>query len=212
MSNRLEDWRGLDIYTLAEAALLIIEEYPDDWTDSEGLLKNPPHRFIPIYKKLRTSATNVIDENAPSEEDPNHTYIKYDLHTDKAENVERISKVDGFSVNVGQGQLKKWINAKGIQARFFTDDNLAEFKANEKEDFTPTSYANPTNKDSTTYPPELDIALQAWQAVSTIEKKGKPKARIKEWLDANTKLSDEAKERISIVANWNKTGGATRTD
>ncbi len=57
MSNRLDDWRDLDILTLAEAALLIIEEYPIYWTDAEGLLKSPPHRFIPIYKKLRISAT-----------------------------------------------------------------------------------------------------------------------------------------------------------
>ena len=65
---------------------------------------------------------------------------------------------------------------------------------------------------SPTYPPELDIALQAWQEVSATDGKGKPKARITEWLDANTKLSSAAKERIAILANWDKTGGATRTD
>lgn len=42
-------------------------------------------------------------------------------------------------------------------------------------------------------------------------KKWKPKARIKKWLDDNTKLSNEAKERICIVANWDKLGGATKT-
>ena len=31
------------------------------------------------------------------------------------------------------------------------------------------------------------------------------------WLDENTDLSKEAKERISIVANWDKLGGATKT-
>lgn len=69
------------------------------------------------------------------------------------------------------------------------------------------------NKTSTTYPPELDLAIKAWQAVSSSEGKGKPKARIKEWLDNNTKnISNEAKKRIAIVANWEKTGGATPTD
>lgn len=62
------------------------------------------------------------------------------------------------------------------------------------------------------YPSELDIALQAWRAVSTTADKGKPKARIKAWLDSNTKLSNEAKERIATVANWDKTGGATRAE
>ena len=65
---------------------------------------------------------------------------------------------------------------------------------------------------STMYPPELDLAIKAWQAVSSSGGKGKPKARIKDWLDNNTDLRNEAKERISIVCNWDKLGGATRTD
>ena len=65
---------------------------------------------------------------------------------------------------------------------------------------------------SSKFPRELDIAIQAWQAVSSSVGKGKPKARIKAWLDNNTQLTNEAKERISIVCNWDKLGGATRTD
>lgn len=68
------------------------------------------------------------------------------------------------------------------------------------------------DKTSTTYPNELDLAIQAWQAVSSSKGKGKPKARIKAWLDDNTKLSDAAKERICVVCNWEKLGGATSTD
>jgi hypothetical protein len=67
------------------------------------------------------------------------------------------------------------------------------------------------NKNSPTYPPELDAALRAWHEVSTTEGKGKPKARIRAWLDSNTDLSNEAKERIATVANWDKVGGASRT-
>jgi hypothetical protein len=54
--------------------------------------------------------------------------------------------------------------------------------------------------------------MQAWEAVRNDKGKGKPKAKVKAWLDANTKLSNEAKDRISIVVNWDKSGGATRTD
>jgi len=73
------------------------------------------------------------------------------------------------------------------------------------------------DETSPTYPPELDMALQAWKAVSTTESKGKPKMRIIEWLENNAKiegnpLSDEAKKRIAVVANWDRKGGATRTD
>lgn len=76
---------------------------------------------------------------------------------------------------------------------------------------TPT--APEFDKVNPTYPPELAIALEAWRAVSTSEGKGKPKARIKAWLETNApKLSKEAKERIATVANWEKLGGATRSD
>lgn len=69
------------------------------------------------------------------------------------------------------------------------------------------------DKTSTTYPPELDIALRAWREISTTVGKGKPKLRIMKWLDDNAKeLSNEAKNRIATVVNWDKSGGATRTD
>lgn len=68
------------------------------------------------------------------------------------------------------------------------------------------------DKGSPTYPQELDIALQAWREVSKSKEKGKPKARLHAWLNANTTLSNAAKERIATVANWDKLGGATRTE
>jgi hypothetical protein len=132
MSKSLEDWHDIDIYTLAEAALLIIEKHPDDWADTEKLLKNPPPRFIPIYKKLRISATRVIDDMASSEEDASKTCIEYELHTDKANSLEYISEVDGLSIQVSRGQLEKWLKAKGITAKFFNDDELAVINSNEK--------------------------------------------------------------------------------
>lgn len=80
-------------------------------------------------------------------------------------------------------------------------DEISQEKANQLFD-----------KDSATYPPELDLAMQAWRVAASTEGKGKPKARIRAWLDVNTSLSNEAKERIATVANWDKIGGATRTD
>lgn len=91
---------------------------------------------------------------------------------------------------------------KGL-VRNINKDLLFEKNINKKELF---------DKDSSTYPLELDCAMQAWEAVKNDKSKGKPKAKIKAWLDANTQLSNEAKDRISIVVNWDKTGGATRTD
>jgi len=109
----------------------------------------------------------------------------------------------------------KWALSKNIKIHWlaYAIDNglvrninnnlLDEEKINQKELF---------DKDSSTYPQELDWAMKAWEAVKNDKSKGKPKAKIKAWLDANTQLSNEAKDRISIVVNWDKTGGATRTD
>ena len=69
------------------------------------------------------------------------------------------------------------------------------------------------DKTSPTYPPELDLACQAWQAISTSKGKGNPKARIRAWLkERDPMLSSDAIERIATVVNWNKLGGATRSD
>ena len=65
---------------------------------------------------------------------------------------------------------------------------------------------------STTYPIELELACQAWRAVSSTNGKGTPKERITKWLKDNTDLSNSAIGRISIVANWKKLGGATPTN
>ncbi len=66
------------------------------------------------------------------------------------------------------------------------------------------------------YPRELHIAYMAWQAVSNMQNiKTSPKNKIKEWLDnkySNNELPNEAKVRISTVANWNKTGGAPKSE
>jgi hypothetical protein len=95
-----------------------------------------------------------------------------------------------------------WAIEKGLVSNI-NKELLVGTKINQKELF---------DKDSSTYPLELDWAMQAWEAVRNDKSKRKPKAKIKAWLDANTQLSNEAKDRISIVVNWDKTGGATRTD
>ena len=95
-----------------------------------------------------------------------------------------------------------------IEQKLYTPKELRNLPAPAQN----TPAAPEFDKASPTYPPELAYALEAWRAVSATEGKGKPKARIKAWLDTNTKLSDKAKERIAVVANWEKLGGATSTE
>lgn len=95
-----------------------------------------------------------------------------------------------------------------IEQKLYTPKELRNLPAPAQN----TPAAPEFDKANPTYPPELAYALEAWRAVSATEGKGKPKARIKAWLDTNTKLSDKAKERIAVVANWEKLGGATSTE
>lgn len=68
--------------------------------------------------------------------------------------------------------------------------------------------------DSETYPPELDIALQAWRAVTNQRDPSKAaKEQIREWLKKHyPKLSKEARERIATVCNWERAGGRKKKE
>lgn len=59
------------------------------------------------------------------------------------------------------------------------------------------------------YPEELDIAMQAWRAVSTRRDPTlTPKQQILEWLSKHYgKLLPEQRARISMICNWEKQGG-----
>lgn len=108
------------------------------------------------------------------------------------------------------------INQDDIETKaVFMMDEIEDFESMHKH-LAPAIQADceshSFNFEGKHYPIELDFALKAWIAVTNSEGKGKPKARIRAWLDANTNLSNEAKERIAIVANWDKLGGATKTN
>lgn len=59
------------------------------------------------------------------------------------------------------------------------------------------------------YPEELDIAMQAWRAVSTRRNFAlTPKQQILEWLAKHyPTLRSEQRTRIAVVCNWEKQGG-----
>jgi hypothetical protein len=65
------------------------------------------------------------------------------------------------------------------------------------------------NKESPFYPLELDVAMQAWVAVSgNRDTSMTVKEQVKDWLEPRFKvLSREALERAMTVCNWEKRGG-----
>lgn len=64
------------------------------------------------------------------------------------------------------------------------------------------------------YPSELDVAMQAWWAVTkNPDNAVTPKQQLQAWLEQYyPKLSVEARERIAIVCNWGKRGGRPTRD
>ena len=71
------------------------------------------------------------------------------------------------------------------------------------------------DKKNPYYARELDLALRAWYAVAVMAEpstKQAAKKQIMDWLDDHARsLPDEAKKRIAIICNWNKSGGAPKT-
>lgn len=86
-----------------------------------------------------------------------------------------------------------------IRERDDLKDKVAELEANAWE-FDP---------DKDVYPPELDVAMQAWRAVTNQPNPNMTaKEQIANWLNRNyPKLSQEARARIAVICNWEKAGG-----
>ena len=105
-------------------------------------------------------------------------------------------------------------NTKALNAKFNEVLHQLKDAINKNEQFIIDSINEDMTAEISKYPTELTAAVQAGRAVFNTTGKSKPKAKIEVWLDTHETfkgLSNEAKERIATVANWDKLGGATRT-
>ena len=190
--NRILFWLRHDEWHLCDAALLLIDVNP------ELINLREKNAFTELIT-LRGVRYSIFDASIDGFRELQSKYD--DLH--------RIL----FSPDMEHATPQNWIDralAKQIAIPWF---DFAIKNGFYKSETKSTQAEKPIfDKGSSTYSVELDLAMQAWQAVTSNLGKGKPKAQIRAWLDENTKLSNEAKERISTVANWDKTGGSTRTD
>lgn len=65
--------------------------------------------------------------------------------------------------------------------------------------------------DSKNFPEELDIALQAWRAVSNSGTEGRVKEQLETWVKNHyPHLPPSTISRIAVVCNWDKRGGAPK--
>jgi hypothetical protein len=113
--------------------------------------------------------------------------------------------IDWNETTVVRGDLLNWAASKGLG-----------FPKHFPEDQVPIQgFQDPEGKH---FAPELALAVVAWSAVSANDIGAtSPKAAIREWLDRNEgawkghrPLTNDAKERISTLVNWNKSGGAPK--
>ncbi|MGZ9710436.1 hypothetical protein ACXX82_06440 [Glaciimonas sp. GNP009] len=92
------------------------------------------------------------------------------------------------------------------------EDEIASAKNIDKPKIIDDMQDDAFKKNDRQYPEELDIATQAWRAVRHQESSKQPKEQITDWLNATyPHLTTSAKDRIALVCNWNKKGGAPKT-
>lgn len=92
-----------------------------------------------------------------------------------------------------------------IAQRDFYKNALAELQANPWQGF---------DENADNYPQELDIAMQAWHAVSgNRDGSMTVKEQLADWIEPRFKqLSAEAIKRTSTICNWEKDGGRPKKD
>lgn len=114
---------------------------------------------------------------------------------------------DWEQTTIDTAELRRWLKSRGISTGFFFDTDTSV-----SEDFMDAS------RDS--FSPELALAVAAWRAVSAQPIRSRsPKSTIERWIDENPgewrgegALSASAKQRVVTLVNWQKEGGAPKTE
>lgn len=207
--NRILFWLRLDVWSSYVACLLMLDIDPDSvvWeTTTQEKYFNTIKTFKGVQYSLNVGFES--DDLYVLNMEQLYVYSKcfedMNLTLSNKDNT-KIKPIDWIELAVSKGISIPWLDV-AIEIGIYPKPNTNEGSVAKTE---PNNLLDKTNPN---YPPELDIAIQAWHAVTNNPGKGKPKARIRAWLDQNTTLANEAKERISIVCNWDKLGGATRSD
>ena len=118
------------------------------------------------------------------------------------------SKLDQFQTVVTRNWLKNFYSKRNESPSFLFKQSrdLIHLKKILSDENAFTNYGlkkkwlnqELLGNDNATLPIELGFANQAWKAVTAKDEKGKPKARIKKWLNENTELSNEEIGRAHV--------------
>lgn len=231
----LSDWRFVEVWTLEEAAMLWAAIDPmahqgERLAELAHQIDQTQHKKALLFLRAAIEAvcagTLSFTEAWEEFDDPmNGIWSKKVDFPDTPNPIHILPHM----TRVQQAAFLKWAQNKRIpsfrqslrNART-TDVHHAKAVATlvpkpQQETVLLLAKPSPLDKDHPCHAVELRAGFEAWEAVvSTGEHEaGKsPKAAVMAVLDAHpeySKLSNEAKTRISTVANWNKGGGATKT-
>ena len=115
----------------------------------------------------------------------------------------RADKMNDLRDPVRPRAFLDWVQRVGIEI----DERLLEqFEMNSNAGW------DGFDENEETYPQELDIALTAWRAVTKAPNPTlTPKQQVMDWLEQSytgkEKLTHEARKRIAMICNWEKSGG-----
>lgn len=118
-----------------------------------------------------------------------------------------VTEPNWLRTTIAVDDVRHWMDRKGRRpAFFFPAENVA----------APDDFMDP---DHDHFAPELDLAVKAWRAFVSVRKTpGGTTTAIRKWLDENPQawagegeVSNECKDRLKTVVNWNKRGGPDKT-
>lgn len=237
----LSDWLGMEILTLNQAALMFGAIEPFDGVSVHNL---ESFDFLPIQKKkvnffhqalLSGVCTGSLEceyiELAIEHLDGyNNPYVEAKIITPSEVDLGCLESINLHKTIIKQLVLINWMRKRGFTSLRALAQEKAKFELKEKtradnkeadEEFDRQVKTTPVallwfDKNSETYPRELDIANQVYtEASKTPIKRGTAtKTHIENVIE--TKFKEEVKgstaaNRIATVVNWDKKGGAPKT-
>ncbi len=133
-----------------------------------------------------------------------------DLHDKLKVQCDEAIKAANLKIQKGNEAIAKYQEQRTslLQRNEQLTAQVTELEATQWEGFDP---------ESSTYPSELDIAMLAWRgATRGSDPALTAKEQIERWLDLHYPdrrlLSPDARQRIAVVCNWEKSGGRRRRD
>lgn len=132
MIDKFKFWKKSNSLTLAQAALLIVNEVPEDW----DLLTQFPYGFKAIYQHLLEDAATCIEDEY-IEDDKGTFHSVYRLEIKDRTLVKSFKCEDGFNIKVDRHDLDIWLARNKMPILFDVSDEAFVTHATEYQYTTP---------------------------------------------------------------------------